>query len=149
MKCFEAPNELEVSEKSVFMAGGISGCLDWQKELIKLLENEQILIINPRRREFHFSKEIEKQQIAWEHKYLRKADAVSFWFPKETVCPITLFELGTVLMLGKTIFIGIDPEYSRKSNVEIQSKLVHPEIKFFYSVKDLGEEIKKWNEHKN
>jgi hypothetical protein len=35
-----------------------------------------------------------KDQIQWEFEHLRKADTILFWFPKESICPIALYELG-------------------------------------------------------
>jgi hypothetical protein len=33
-------------------------------------------------------------QIAWEYHHLKQAEAIMFWFCKETIQPIVLFELG-------------------------------------------------------
>ena len=51
----EAPNREKTSfpyKKSLFLAGGITGCPDWQKEMIHLLNDEPILIYSPRRKNF-------------------------------------------------------------------------------------------------
>lgn len=146
MKCIECPEEYEGNEKSLFLAGGISGCGDWQKEMAALLAKENLLLINPRRK--HFSTDnldIEKQQIKWEFDHLKKATAILFWFPKETLCPITLYELGKCSMTNKKLFIGVDPQYARKRDVEIQTSLIRPEIKIVHSMEDLAKQVKEWN----
>jgi hypothetical protein len=133
----EAPNEnysleCQVSKK-LFLAGGITNCENWQAKVIKELKDEENLTIyNPRRKKFNITKKsIQEEQIVWEYKHLKEADLICFWFSKETICPITLYELGMWgnsrdhydRMLSKRIFIGIDPEYSRKEDVIIQTIL--------------------------
>ncbi len=144
MKVVTAPQIERITGKSLFIAGGISGCSNWQQELIQLLRDEKITILNPRRNKYEDYENIEEEQISWEHIHLRKADAISFWFPNETLCPITLFELGKALMLNKKVFIGVDPKYKRKSDVEIQTKLSNPDIKIVYSLKEIADQIKAW-----
>lgn len=145
MKYIEAPAEYLGSERGLFLAGGITGCLDWQSELTDLLQNEEIVLLNPRRTNFPIhDKNAAKEQIEWEHTYLQKADAVSFWFPKETLCPITLYELGVQVMKHKPLFIGVHPEYERRVDVEIQTKLERPELEIVYDLNSLSKKIKEW-----
>lgn len=48
-------------------------------------------------------------------------DEIMTWFPKESVCPIALFELGEwCTSLKKPIFVGVDENYVRKFDVEQQ-----------------------------
>jgi hypothetical protein len=143
MKYIECPEEYFGNEPSLFIAGGISNCPDWQKYFAELLKNEKIVLLNPRRT--IFPKDNDEKQIDWEFRHLNKADAISFWFPKETICPITLYELGRSLMTGKHIFVGVHPEYSRKKDIEIQTRHIRPEIKVVYSLEDVAEQIKYWN----
>ncbi len=82
-----------------------------------------------------------KTQIEWENIYLKSANIISFWFPKESLCPITLFELGKYLCSDKQIFIGIDPQYVRKIDVEIQTLLERPNIQIVFSINDLVKQI--------
>jgi hypothetical protein len=44
-------------------------------------------------------------------------------------------------MTQKLIVIGMDPAYPRRQDVEIQMKLIRPDIKIVYSLSDLAEEI--------
>lgn len=141
----ESPKQYRGKKKSLFLAGGISNCKNWQKLMVKLLSDAPLVIFNPRRgRKFKFSKKVEQAQIAWEYRYLRRAAAISFWFANETVCPIVLFELGAHSMTDKPLFVGIDPLYQRRSDVEIQLKLARPDIKIVYSLADLVMQIKQW-----
>lgn len=145
IKYIEAPAEYLGNERSLFLAGGITGCPDWQAELTDLLKNEEIVLLNPRRTNFPMHDiNAAKEQIEWEHTYLQKADAISFWFSKETLCPITLYELGINLARGKLLFIGVHPEYARKQDIEIQTRLERPEIEIVYDLHLLSNKIKGW-----
>lgn len=119
----------------IFLAGGITGCPNWQDELKnKIPENPNLILINPRRKEWNDSIE-SKEQIEWEFKHLHLADVILFWFPKETLCPITLYELGYWSAKNITnIFIGIDEAYQRKEDIIIQSNLAGYKNKLVFSI---------------
>lgn len=138
IKVVEAPEVYEGLGLSIFLGGGITNCPDWQKEIIELFEKSKfgkhptntLYLINPRRADFDVRDPTAAEtQIRWEHAYLQMVDAILFWFPKETLCPITLYELGTwtVHPDNKQIFVGCHPEYQRKQDVEIQTNLARPE----------------------
>lgn len=143
----EAPEQywwdLPKKEKSIFMAGGITGCPDWQKEMRSLLEDTSLILINPRRENFPIhDPNAAEEQITWEFEHLRRADCIMFWFSKETLCPIVLYELGSWANMPKDIFVGVHPEYSRRKDVEIQMSLARPRIQIVYSIEDLANQIK-------
>ncbi|MDP3882347.1 MAG: nucleoside 2-deoxyribosyltransferase domain-containing protein [Nanoarchaeota archaeon] len=145
MKYIECPQEYDGAGVSLFVAGGISNCGDWQKEFIEELKDAKLVILNPRRKIFQIdNSDIEEEQITWEYNNLGKASAVSFWFPPETLCPITLYELGKQSISKKPLFIGIHPEYKRKTDVEIQTRLIRPEVKIVYSLNDLANQVREW-----
>ncbi|MGD0729314.1 MAG: nucleoside 2-deoxyribosyltransferase domain-containing protein [Candidatus Micrarchaeaceae archaeon] len=146
MLYIEAPQEYEGSKKSIFLAGSITGAADWQSVIIGLLKDEDLVILNPRRKVFHTSNsKYDEEQISWERKYMKKADAISFWFSKETLSPITLYELGEWTSTDKTIFIGIDKQYQRIEDIEIQTKLARSDVKIVHDINALAELIKNWN----
>jgi hypothetical protein len=143
MKYVEAPEIYDGKGQSLFLAGGITDCPDWQADLVKLLENEDITLLNPRRKNFPIhDPNAALAQITWEHNHLKKASAISFWFPKETLCPIVLYELGAWSMAHKPIYVGVHPEYQRKQDVEIQTVLARPEVIIAYSLEVLAGQIK-------
>jgi hypothetical protein len=138
-------NTRQGDNPSLFLAGGITNCPDWQKEMVYLLKDEDVILLNPRRKNFPMGDLTESdKQIKWEYNHLEKADAISFWFPKETLCPITLYELGARLRTHKNVFIGVHPEFARKIDVEVQTELVRPDIKVVYSLENLANNVKKW-----
>lgn len=145
MTYIEAPHEYQGTERSVFLAGGISHTADWQSVLRDLLAHENIALLNPRRKAYDYEDlSAERQQIGWEYAHLRKADAILFWFPEESVAPIALFELGAHTMTNKPIFVGVHPKYERRSDVEIQLSLVRPDIEIVYDLESLSGQIKRW-----
>jgi len=92
MHYVEALQTYDGNEASLFLAGGISGCPDWQKEIIEKLKDLPLVLFNPRRASFPIEdKDAARAQIEWEHIHLRKASAISFWFPCETLNPIVLY----------------------------------------------------------
>ncbi|WP_165956158.1 nucleoside 2-deoxyribosyltransferase domain-containing protein [Streptomyces hainanensis] len=115
---------------SVFLAGGISHCPDWQREAAQALRD--LTVFNPRRAGFDVRDPTATEvQIAWEFHHLRAADVTLFWFPAcdpaVTVQPITLYELGAAAATpGRRIAVGADPGYPRAADVRIQLGHVRP-----------------------
>jgi hypothetical protein len=133
-----APNIIKTGllRRKLFLAGGINGCPDWQSYVIsKLRHLEDLIIFNPRRDVYDLTdKSIEQEQISWEHAHLTLSDVKMFWFAKETLQPISLYELGryvnSVPSSSKSIvFLGVHPKYPRKNDVYIQTSLDRPDIR--------------------
>lgn len=121
--------DYEGEELRVFLAGGITGCPDWQAELLHDVHSPRVTVLNPRRAAFDVTdKNLAFEQIQWEHKALRAAYGISFWFAAETVQPITLYELGAWSMTDKPLLVGCHPDYERRADVKIQTALVRPEM---------------------
>lgn len=156
MGYIECPAAYEGERALVFLAGGISGCLPWQDTMKDLIAEKcpGLIPINPRRANFDVSRtDIHHEQIKWEFDFLRRAAVIIFWFPKETLCPITLFELGTWSVLskthGSTILVGCDPDYARRADVETQLSLLNEyDFPVENSLENLANSLQKWwNEH--
>jgi len=161
----EAPEQcpLDYKKPRVFLAGGITGCRDWQAEVVEKLNDVDIILFNPRRAEFPIDDPIAaNEQIKWEFDHFRKSSLISFWFSAETVQPIVLFELGTWLMhyslmrviykewlTQRDIVIGVDPGYQRKQDVYIQTHLISHNINIVETIDDLVDGIKKHVERFN
>lgn len=132
----ESPQEY-AGQKGLFLAGGITGCPDWQSKVRPMLKHWDLL--NPRRKNFPIEDpSAAEQQITWEYNHLRKAKAILFWFPCETLCPIVLYELGAWAMTAKPIFVGTHPEYKRRQDVVIQLWLQRPGILIVHSLEELA-----------
>lgn len=142
MQYIEAPAEYNGSGPSLFLAGGISGTMDWQADLKDKLRHLDLTIINPRRRNFPMHQpDAAREQISWEFRHLRKADWRLFWFPPETLCPIALYELGTWSVLPGPLFVGTHPGYQRRVDVVIQTELIRPEIEVVDSLTALSMQV--------
>lgn len=134
MNYIEAPNKPEIQNKypKVFLGGGITNCKDWQVDLTNHLKSYDCNLFNPRRSSFDIKDPtVSEQQIRWEKYFLSEADIVIFYFSSETLCPITLFELGARLTanlyrdgdMRQSIYIYCEKDYARKFDVEFQTKL--------------------------
>lgn len=133
-----------IHENTLFLAGGITNCPDWQEQVINNLHDCDVTVFNPRRKEFDINDPSATEiQIAWEYKKLREATAILFWFPKETLCPIVLFELGAHLGRDIPLFIGCQQDYARIKDVQIQSRLVRPSIHVFIGLVWLIDRVRK------
>jgi len=129
-------NEIPAHSVELFLAGGITNCPDWQSEIIKIpgLKELDITVWNPRRADFPIDDpDAADEQIRWEFEKLNRSHIISFWFCKETLCPIVLYELGRHLVRSCVddtveVVIGVEPGYERHLDVCIQSRLVDPDV---------------------
>lgn len=147
MRYIEAPEEfLDYHKKginSVFLAGGITDCPDWQQEMCGLLNDTDLVVVNPRQADFPIGNPAAAGlQIGWEHRQLRRVERILFWFPKETLCPIALYELGAWSMTKKRLAIGVEPGYAREEDIRIQTSLVRPDVYVVSSLVALAEAIR-------
>jgi hypothetical protein len=142
-----------IHERRLFLAGGITNCWNWQEYLTTKLEHLSLSIYNPRRDNFNTANKTEsEEQIKWEYKNLRACNQVVFWFSYETLCPITLFELGgrleaqSALVRGspyQALIIGCHYDYQRKFDVQYQAGLRGHEV--LTSLDDIAEQVIKHN----
>jgi hypothetical protein len=151
MTVVEAPQEYHPGpQPALFLAGGISGCPGWQAELIALMEGLPLTVLNPRRANFPINDpEAAEGQVGWEFRHLRSADAVLFWFPAETLCPITLYELGTWSAFRddrgpRPLFVGTHPDYGRRHDVVIQTRFARPEVTVRCQLEELADDVQGW-----
>ncbi len=135
-----SPEVSDQTTRTIFLAGGITNCPDWQAPVADQLdEMTNLTIFNPRRTAWNMegSDKESKKQILWEHDHLQKSETILFWFPSETLCPITLLELGKYLVSDKQLIIGTHPEYQRRLDVIVQSQLVRPDIVVWSNLDDM------------
>ena len=124
---------------SIFLAGGITNCPDWQQEVVKGLEDADLIVYNPRRKNFPMDdKNAAEEQIRWEHEHIKKASIILFWFSRGSYNPIVMFEYGKELGRGnKGLLVGVDPEYVRADDVRIQTTLERPDIMVYQDLDSL------------
>ena len=119
---------------SVFLAGGITNCKEWQKEVIEKLKYDKVSLFNPRQEHFDVSdKNASYNQILWEFERLEKMDIFSMYFCNgNSDQPICMYELGRNLVRmqnrfpgdwEKRIVISVEDGYRRRGDVLIQTAL--------------------------
>ena len=135
-----APEHVQIPKGAItiFLAGGIQKCGDWQKELISLFQksniSEDIYLINPRRDNFPIDDpNAAEEQITWEFEMLEQCDYFTMLFnSSESDQPICFYELGRNIERMKQkfpkiwmnqIIVSSDKNFKRVQDVEIQTKL--------------------------
>lgn len=145
MKYVEALDQYvrEPGEVSLFLGGGITNCVNWQNLVIESLKDTDLVLLNPRRKNFPMGDpEATPKQIVWEYEHMKLATMIMFWFSPETLCPITLFELGKWIEKDKQLFVGCDPAYQRMQDVIVQCSLSRPTLKVHTSLESIVAAIK-------
>lgn len=137
---YDSPNYPE-GKLRIFLAGGITGCRDWQKECVEWLDeilynngDRGVLVFNPRREKWDMNDPSAVfQQIDWEFRKLEAMDIFSMYFctSDTSVGPICFYELGRNICRmqmrfpsswQKRIVISTDQGYSRTEDVHWQTK---------------------------
>lgn len=127
---FEAPDRIlgPLDGPSIFLAGGITNCEDWQS-YARVLLDPRWHVFNPRRADFDVTDPTASEtQIKWEFAALERASVILFWFAGgPSPQPITLYEFGRHVALSKSnLVVGSDPRYSRVEDVKVQFRLARP-----------------------
>lgn len=145
--------------KTLFLAGSINmgKTVDWQKDLSNRLLKEftDLWIFNPRRDDWDNSWEQDiknekfSEQVNWEIEHIDKATYLFFYFDKEHMSPISLYELGYVAKAKYLSPIVYCPkEYIRHGNIQIYASRDHFRLFTNYeeAVAELTNQIKKHKE---
>jgi hypothetical protein len=146
MKVITALEDIDNNNRiSVFLAGGITDCPDWQSEVIKYLRHYEInnkldlVVYNPRRKFFDIYKDDPQEQIKWEYNAINKADIFSVYFcGSKSVQPICLYELGvkigeskynrSIEDINNKLIVSVENEYSRRIDVIVQAFYACPRL---------------------
>lgn len=132
-----APSIEVPSYESVFLAGGITNCKDWQKDVIRSLESENITVFNPRQEAFDINdNDAGIRQIEWEFDRLEHMDIFSMYFcNSNSDQPICMYELGRNIIRMQNRFpcdwenrivISVEDGYKRSTDVLVQTALCAP-----------------------
>lgn len=142
MRVITAPEPLNIKkdEIAVFLAGGITGCPNWQKKVIDSLSTHvhadcfKLVVLNPRRENFPIDDpNAMEEQITWEFNALEQMDIFSMYFCSgNSDQPICMYELGRNIVRMQMrfpaewedrIIIASEPHYRRVQDVIIQTVL--------------------------
>ncbi len=154
-KIIISPNEDDVQENLIYLAGPIFGAPDWQSDAVGLLGiNDSVNVISPRQARdlsIPLSGKDEHAQICWEQKYLHRVmreGLVLFWFPKPQVGFLgehygrqSFFELGEVVsasLLNKaSLVVGFEDGFSHKSYIHETLMAKMPDLLIATSLPEL------------
>lgn len=141
MRIITAPEPLDINDDDVvvFLAGGITNCPNWQKEVIELLQRavsrySNLVILNPRRDNFPIDDlNAAEEQITWEFNALERCTVFSMYFSDgDSDQPICMYELGRNIVRMQMkypidwqdrLIISAPYGYKRYSDVLIQTEL--------------------------
>lgn len=141
------PAPFDIQGFSIFLSGSIEQglAINWQATLEKLLKDQPIIILNPRRDVWDASLEqkitnpIFKGQVDWELDGQEKeSDVIAMYFDPATKAPITLLELGLFAKTGKLV-VCCPEGFWRKGNVDIVCERYG--IKQVNTLEELAKEI--------
>jgi len=127
MKEFKAPETIEVSDMSIFLAGSIEmgKAEDWQTTFTKAFNNKDVCIYNPRRDDWDSSwkQTIEdpqfNEQVNWELDAMEQAGIIAVYIDPKTQSPITLMEIGLHANTDTRMVVCCPEGFYRKGNVDI------------------------------
>lgn len=142
MRIITAPEEYTIADNeiSIFLAGGITNCPDWQSEIIESLkhtvaieQDDNVVVFNPRRENFPIDKPGESYgQILWEFRALEKCDIFTMYFSSgDSDQPICMYELGRNILRmqmkyptdwEKRIVVSIAHDYKRFNDANYQTQ---------------------------
>ena len=123
------PHWATIYDPVLFLGGSIEmgAATDWQDRIIAALEDENVLILNPRRDHWDSSWEHTPtlgtpfyDQVTWEldaQEHL--ADILVYYFDPNTKSPITLLELGMFMSAKEDIHVYCPKEFWRYGNIKI------------------------------
>lgn len=120
-------------EITVFLAGGITNCENWQKEVIDYLKSlpeektDKLVIYNPRRDKWPKNSDTEeiRRQINWEADYIRSAIIFTMYFTntEKSDQPICFYELGKYANNRLNDIISYQEGFKRALDVEFQMSI--------------------------
>lgn len=127
-KVYKAPEKINWDSvgKTMFLAGSIDmgKAVDWQTKVTEMLDDHDVVVLNPRRDDWDSSWEQKKEnkqfneQVTWELECQEKADILYIFFSNDSQAPITLLELG-LFCKKDNVVVCCEPKYWRRGNVEI------------------------------
>lgn len=137
---------LRSEEKTVFLAGSIENGVaeDWQAMLAERLDVPNLVLLNPRRKEWNatWEQSVENQmfaeQVNWELAGLEMANLVVMNFSPATLSPISLLEFGLYARSGKMV-VCCPNGFWRKGNIDVTCQRY--EVRQVANLADLANEI--------
>ena len=107
---------------SVFLSGSVAGN-DWRAALIKKLEDENIIFLDPRSDDYASMKMTINDpkfhdQVTWEQDGLEKASVIVMYFNRNSDAPISLLEFG-LFARSERMIVRCPQGYKHKGYVDV------------------------------
>lgn len=142
------PKELR-DKPHIFLGGAIDmgKAEEWQKRLIKDLEEYDVVLLNPRRDDFQMDAVQSKdnpyfrEQVEWELRMQAQADLCVYYIPAGSQSRITLLEIG-LFCLNQDHVICCPEGFDRKGNVDITAEYFDLNLQETYEMMLMF--IRKW-----
>ncbi len=139
LQVITAPSNEEPKYMTLFLAGGITNCKDWQNEVVNNINSCDITVFNPRQINFDITDhDATRKQIEWEFKRLEQMDIFTMYFcNSDSDQPICMYELGRNIVKMQNRFpndwenrivVSVEEGYKRADDVRIQMQLCAPKI---------------------
>jgi len=148
MKHIRTPDEYENHgcAFSVFLAGSISSdeAIDWQQMIADSMQNSSVALLNPRSSNWIEPETTEafKMLVDWDWDAMLFADYVVVYFDANTQSPVSMMELGMLVMAkpDKTVVVCPDEFWrSKHVNALCERHGIHT-VKDIYGVLDFFNE---------
>jgi len=136
------PNPIPEKGNTIFLAGSIEqdSAVNWQDNIIQHIDNEHLIILNPRRADWdkNWKEEIENpqffEQVEWELKGQERANLIVMYFDPKTQSPISLLELG-LFAQTKKMLVCCPKGFWKKGNVDIVCRRYKiPQVETLYNL---------------
>jgi len=117
------------SRKAIFLAGSVSGSENWRLHIAQSFEAENVVFLDPFNASYASADAAAfSAQIEWERRHLRRAWGRVFWFSFESLCAMSLFELGASCQSAGPLFVGCHADYRLRRDVISQLAIARPDV---------------------
>ena len=123
-------DQQQAHDISILLAGAIDNgnAFMWQPIVEDALSDIQVTVYNPRNDAWDsalkpvLENPVFKTQVSWEIDNLERSDIIFMMFPKGSISPISLLELG-YFVGRRTMVVCCEPDYWRKGNVDYMCQI--------------------------
>lgn len=144
MQVIRIPAQYHGDAPSVFLGGGAGG-RDWRRTLIGLISDTTWVLLDPLTPpDFGDDGDALRRRTEWEFEHLGRATVKLFWFPADTPCMLSLFELGAWAKEDVPLVLGIEPGYQKRDELLLQMQLERPQLAIASTLHELAAHLKRY-----
>ena len=127
MTVYHSQDKWDNTKPSLFLAGSVEmgDAEDWQEKVINRLDNDGIIILNPRRPDWgadwmaSMKDDVFLDHLEWELSSMDRSDVILIYFAPETKSGISLLELGIYANSDKKLVVCCPDGFWCKGYIEI------------------------------